>query len=333
MPIYTSDGETYEDELSLAHGVQTQEKPITKAQTESMTHQPEQENTAKPYLDTFKRFMHGGISEAIYGEDRSQLAKTMSSESSNAALGLFGGRFSPNSLGIATKFESAGYSPGLVKELTGLERGAEGMWRKEISDAGSKLIKGDEGVHKLGEILDHPALYEMYPEAKDIGVSINSSLRKGSTQGRYSPVHKSIEVASNLNNEEKKESLIHEVQHWIQDKEGFSLGHVSFLDQEVKDRFKGYIIRKYGDDKIFDINKIFNNPDLEQARVDAAKVLNAADWRLYNIQAHEQEAFNTTARIHMTPEEIKKSLGSSTETASREHQIVHKDTRSKFNKK
>lgn len=329
MPIYTSDGETYEDEVSHSLGVKTEEKPITKAQTESMTHQPEQENTAKPYLDTFKRFVHGGISEAVYGEDRSQLAKAMSSESANAALGLFGGRFSPNSLGVATKIESAGYSPGLIKQLTGLERGAEGMWRKEISDAGSKLIKGDEGVHKLSEILDHPALYEMYPEAKDIGVSINTGLRKGGTEGQYSPVHKSISIAANLNDEEKKVALIHELQHWIQDKEGFSLGHITFLDEELKDRLKGYLIRKYHNE---DIERIYNNPDLDQSRADAARVLNSADWHLYKMQSHEQEAFNTAARMHMTPEEIKKSLGSSTETVPREHQIVYEDTRSKFNK-
>lgn len=86
-----------------------------------------------------------------------------------------------------------------------------------------------KGMQYLEEILDHPELYEEYPSAKRIKVEeVPLNLKNRSRiNGLFDPVTETIYI--NSNNLEGKPELIlpklfHELQHWVQDQEGFPAG-------------------------------------------------------------------------------------------------------------
>ena len=79
-----------------------------------------------------------------------------------------------------------------------------------------------EGVYTLGKVLDFPELFENYPDLESLPI-VTASL--GETKGgSFYPSLNAIVVNSSRTPEEVFSSLMHEVQHWVQNKEGFSGG-------------------------------------------------------------------------------------------------------------
>ena len=82
---------------------------------------------------------------------------------------------------------------------------------------------------KLGDVLDFPQLFELYPEFKNIPVCIgrfvsNSGQRGGFCQNPIFTISALYPESWSDANEEILATLIHEIQHAIQTKEGFSGG-------------------------------------------------------------------------------------------------------------
>jgi hypothetical protein len=96
----------------------------------------------------------------------------------------------------------------------------EGFRSVEIDDEYGSFSVNDAPYARLEQILDFPELYEQYPEIKDLRVA-----RINSFGGAfYDPEKNFIGVADQLNNEKFQSALLHEVQHWVQHKEGFPTG-------------------------------------------------------------------------------------------------------------
>ena len=111
-------------------------------------------------------------------------------------------------------------SPDAIKEVTGWERGKDGKWRYEIQDG--RLEKVENGTYKLGDIYDAPEFYKAYPDAKNIQVSIDVR-KNGRENSWFFPETNSIEI--NVKNDYRViQDLVHELQHYIQFKEGFAIG-------------------------------------------------------------------------------------------------------------
>lgn len=120
---------------------------------------------------------------------------------------------------------------------TGWFKGVDEKWRHIISDENARL-GGDVSVHsagsskpyysvpygrdmKLPDVLDHPELYDAYPHLRDIDVKPIELADIGSVQGWSSG--NTIALAPALQ-ENFLSTLMHEVQHQIQDYEGFARG-------------------------------------------------------------------------------------------------------------
>ena len=71
----------------------------------------------------------------------------------------------------------------------------------------------------LGDLFDHPKLFAAYPSAKFIRVNT----RAGSG-GHFSPTDNSIEIGLLGGKDQQRSVLLHEIQHWIQEKENFAKG-------------------------------------------------------------------------------------------------------------
>lgn len=117
----------------------------------------------------------------------------------------------------------------LAKELGNVFKGAEGAPRFEFSDMGStfkEMPKFFQGK-RLGEVLDHPELYKQYPGLADVEVQkMVPTLENYGKAGEFTKVEGRpvIRIRADATPEEAQSTLLHEIQHAIQDREGFPQG-------------------------------------------------------------------------------------------------------------
>lgn len=141
----------------------------------------------------------------------------------------------------AQNMEMDNVHPDDIWSKTGFAKGIDNRWRYEIPDQSAVLLPdkfypqdesialpqsksnffGESKPNKLPEILDHPELYEAYPDLKNVKVAPMPQDIK--SMGMYSTKDNTIYV-SPLHPETMRSTILHEVQHIIQDKEGFSYG-------------------------------------------------------------------------------------------------------------
>jgi hypothetical protein len=140
-----------------------------------------------------------------------------------------------SSLRVAKQMAERGDDPDKVRLATGWFRGKyDSKWRYELSDHGADLtpawqqlpeskLFGEQHATKLGEVLHHPELFKAYPEAKDITIVKRPGFFDfGGLQGWFNDKHNEIGITPYA--KEPLSTLLHEVQHWIQGKEGFATG-------------------------------------------------------------------------------------------------------------
>lgn len=122
-----------------------------------------------------------------------------------------------------------------VRKETGWFQGYDGKWRYEIDDSTAvwhldtakpdpkRLVHFGERIFKLTDLLDHPAMYEAYPQLKDVTVWENPDAPvDGYVVGKNTD-HITVRSLSSVGNL-SKDIVIHEVQHLIQNIEGFTSG-------------------------------------------------------------------------------------------------------------
>jgi len=135
----------------------------------------------------------------------------------------------------------AGEDAEAVRQATGWFKGVDGKWRFEISDADAKLRTEpsdpdtyadlfDEAASRsngvpLGKVLDHPALFAAYPALQAVRVRVNENAK---ADGTYSAADNTIEIRDPYSYAGGLDTalsvLLHEIQHGIQNIEGFAKG-------------------------------------------------------------------------------------------------------------
>ena len=146
-------------------------------------------------------------------------------------------------LNAAKEMEENGTDAETIRQKTGWFRGADGKWRWEIDDSGMKLRTDAADISNyttLGELVDAPALFATYPDMKDMDVTFHN-LERGQFGG-YNRRFDSIELSRDLKNrpEALLNSLIHEVQHAIQQREGFTPGaNLKYWNRKLEEGYDG----------------------------------------------------------------------------------------------
>lgn len=127
-------------------------------------------------------------------------------------------------LSRAKEMELNGEKAETIRPKTGWSRGLDNKWKFEIDDSKAKYkeekIRLGKAVN-LNEVLEHEDLFKAYPDLKKVKVKEIANL---DARGVYSPNFDCIFINENLPTQEKLKSLIHEVQHAIQVREGFAVG-------------------------------------------------------------------------------------------------------------
>lgn len=109
----------------------------------------------------------------------------------------------------------------------------DGLERYVMSDAEAEVMaeyipalqRGQ--MIPLGKLLNHPRLYQLYPQLRDVRVVLDDD-QKGYGAGVFNPntgeIGLSEESVANLDSEEIRNTVLHETQHAVQHIEGFIAG-------------------------------------------------------------------------------------------------------------
>lgn len=136
----------------------------------------------------------------------------------------------------AQEMVKRGYSNEKVRQNTWWFQDKNGDWKFEISDENAKLIKSvkNDTNYRLDEILKHDTLFEMYPKAKKIKIKFvdienvtDPSGKSHELNGRINKITNTISLNNKLisqGNDTILNTLIHEIQHYVQKVEKFKRG-------------------------------------------------------------------------------------------------------------
>lgn len=176
---------------------------------------------------------------------------------------------------------------------------------------------------KVGDLIDHPALLEAYPDLADVRVRVIPGM-KG--LGAYSAAGNAIEIHPPAQyppsgDRSLKSVLLHEIQHAIQNREGFARGgstaefqnELSQKRQKVRQEMRELEQRyRYGD------------PGYEQVQEKLAELdrLDTEARGKYHALAGEVESRNVQRRMNMGKDERRAVPPSETADVPRHQQIV-----------
>lgn len=260
--------------------------------------------------------------------------------------------FRMDNLSVAKDMEKNKKKAKAIKAATGWERGADGKWRYEMPDVvlrdpkewvNKKTLTLSDIVEKPNDLFkEYPELFDAYPELKDMkilkgraksgGVFYNNAITLNLGDIREA-IKYDMDTHYKLANNSLKKTLVHEIQHYIQDKEGFAQGGNSeiIIDKNALDAIAKLRAEKDAVAKEFyamspeeqqrrkyEINNRYNDLTKQIERLEKSSRIG---YDGYNRLSGEVEARNVSARLNMTSEERRKSLAESTEDVARKDQI------------
>ena len=304
-----------------------------------------------------ERMRKGGLDVVTDSEEMQRVIDTENERTRNMFVGEKGATEADkaeeastrlDNLSVARRMEEAEKDAKAIKMATGWERGTDGKWRYETSDIKPKPFEEwmNKKNLKLGDIIDSDSgLFEMYPELKDFkitrgkGKSTNAAIYTGlgKIEINFSKFKPYMSIPSNR---EKIDGILHrvinhEIQHAIQDSEGFAQGvspNAFRPDAPVgklreMEEADGRMVERYNA-MSYTEKALGEGVRLKERILENRKEYNAlaSKYRFgmdgYTRAAGEVEARNTEKRIGMTEEERKASLASETEDVAREDQIL-----------
>ncbi|MDY7116616.1 LPD38 domain-containing protein [Halomonas sp. SSL-5] len=134
----------------------------------------------------------------------------------------------PMALESAQRRLARGDDPDTVRREVGWFLGADEKWRFEIDDSDARFLPfvdksaGELWTKPLEEVIDHPRLFAAYPELREMDVV--SARGMGNQRGRFVARRREIMLNAERDPMEQFSTLLHEIQHGIQNIEGFASG-------------------------------------------------------------------------------------------------------------
>jgi len=247
---------------------------------------------------------------------------------------------------------------------TGWQRGVDGLWRYDMGVQDYIFlpsIEGNEFYEKknysttLDKVIESKSLYEAYPELAKINIvlapgekSIKRIYKNGefkdeeyTSSGLWNPSTNTITIDSTVDAYEQYNILLHELQHAIQDKEGFATGSST---EEAEERLLTDNEKLLGTGKKYkDILKTYNenilmygkdnkqnkkiDAEIEKLKEAIKKKFKVNSWddlvtAVYEGSVGEVDARNVSYRKNLSEEERRQYLLSETEDVALEQKSI-----------
>ena len=122
-------------------------------------------------------------------------------------------------LRVAEDMAGKGAEPEAIRAATGWFQGPDQKWRFEIPD-NEAFLETPRGAPPGYEALQHPDVQDAYP---DLWAQLQQSIRPGPQRGKFYPDTKTI-VAEGPTQDVRRSTALHEIQHAVQQREGFAPG-------------------------------------------------------------------------------------------------------------
>jgi len=259
-------------------------------------------NAVDPYiLDPMNAPEHKWIRQNLAAKS----AKDMVAPSADAMerigmAGIFAGPKAKTANLVALKkaeeLAAKGVDNEAVRQATGWFKGMGDKWMYEIDDSAARMTDAVDLLRKKpgmtqGKILDHENLYSAYPELSDMW-----TMRAGREETGGSYIHSAKAPAIELgiptarrpiDREALRETNLHELQHAIQQREGFPNGGSPENASMYTPEFDAW-------------SKLRGSRSPEES---AAYRAIPSDWDAYQRLAGEIEARDVSARMNLTPEQ------------------------------
>ena len=282
------------------------------------------------------RFMRGNVQSFLNSipdpsglTREEQLALAANITPTMGLLGTFIGKgsklWNSKTNDVAKALEKEGVAPETIWSQTGNVKAPDGKWRQEISD---ENLQFNEDAYKafrkkreyqggpflkaktdLYDLVSHPELKKAYPESKDIAILRGNSFEGG---GSASPVEWDYinlgipmwEQRAAQDNQ-IKETLVHELQHQIQAAENFARGGDTSMFNTITPPKNVQKQLKVAQDKYESL--LGGSPERIQAVEDYNKILGKGDkyspYGQYLRLAGETEARMAANRMNLTPQQ------------------------------
>ena len=191
----------------------------------------------KVYWEDIKNKFENAYRQAYQGENNQTKYSFVGEKGLNNAIMQEPATYMTIEQGLnrAKQMQKAGTDNESIRQNTGWFQDRNGDWKFEISDKNMKIkdnIKLKENTsYKLGDILEHNTLFTMYPNLKNIDIKFKDLKN---VNGFYDKKQKSITINNKIINSgiNLEKTIIHELQHSIQNEEGFENGTTSRLSRK-----------------------------------------------------------------------------------------------------
>ena len=197
----------------------------------------------------------------------------------------------------AKELEAKGAKEIEIWEQTGWYKDKDQRWKFEISQRGGELRTKDEFGRPykrafLSKILQDDELFNAYPKLKNMRVIEDKKLGRG-VNASYDPKLKDIYI-KNLQAKEAKISLYHELQHAIQDIEGFAYGFKDYVTSD--ENFHKYAIQ-HGEVEARNVESRMNLPTKKDVQT-LKRAAKNIDKHIENLKTSDYEEWYKNERIN-----------------------------------
>lgn len=269
-----------------------------------------------------------GKSHVITSDDiQTEATEATEAQENIAASYLFAGEKALNSdresLDKAKKMEFEGVDSEIIWKETGWFRGPDKKWRWEIDDSKGKynndfeVVNANDNKSSLEDHYENQELYDAYPDLRKTGYETADI---GRVDGMYNPKADNLIVSDkykkNKDDKGAEETIIHEIQHIIQNKEGFSKGGNSELALKLIRRSARLHLAETGDEKFIalmadgTINQMEQYIDKVLMKMYNVDNIEDVGFKVYESLQGEVEARIASKRMNMSSDERREKMPS-----------------------
>ncbi|MCR2099692.1 LPD23 domain-containing protein, partial [Campylobacter upsaliensis] len=222
---------------------------------------------------------------------------------------LFNEAYAPHKARLkkAKELENKGADEIEIWEKTGWYKDKDDKWKFEISQRGGEFdyqsLKKQSDYYQqslpLAEFLHDEKLYQAYPELMDLKIlaAYDDGRLYKDIKGKYNSDYIFLNTKHLTSDEKAKSTLYHEIQHAIQDIEGFGFG------EKIRDD-KNYRLR-HGEVEARNVEKRLRGAGKPYTKEDAKRGLEILNARLKRIEQEIQNVKNGVGEYKDETQETK----------------------------